>query len=173
MRIHIVARKIELTESIRSFIEAKINKLEDYIKNIVWAQAILTVEKKRHTAEIVVHAGRQTMRASATATDLYSAVDSVMDKIEVQIKKYKERFKEYDVQKVRNYKEYTSYSLPEIRFSVFKNVSLKPMNREEAVLEMERLGYNFWMFMDKPSKQVLVVFKRLDNTYGLLQPVRK
>ena len=62
---------------------------------------------------------------------------------------------------------------PEIRFSVVKDVPLKPMNKEEAVMEMEKLGYNFWVFQVRDSKQLQVVFKRLDSTYGLLQPVKK
>jgi putative sigma-54 modulation protein len=173
MKIHIVARKIKLTEPIKDFIEAKLMKLQEYITNIVWAQAIITVEKKVHTAEIVLHAGRQTMKASAIAEDLYSAMDRVMDKIEIQIKRYKEKFKEYNVQEVKSLKEITPYMGPEIKFSIVKNVPIKPMNKEEAVLVMEKLGYNFWLFMNKSSKQLQVVFKRLDSTYGILQPVKK
>lgn len=173
MKIHIVARKIKLTKPIKDFIESKLMKLQEYIANIVWAQAIITVEKKLHIAEIVLHAGRQTMKASASAEDLYSAMDRVMDKIEIQIKKYKEKFKEYNIQEVKSLKETASTIGPEIKFSVVKNVPVRPMDKEEAVLEMERLGYNFWLFMNKTSKQIQVVFKRLDSTYGLLQPVKK
>ncbi len=69
--------------------------------------------------------------------------------------------------------EFTTLVGPEIRFSVVKDVPLKPMNKEEAVMEMEKLGFNFWLFQEKGSKQLQVVFKRLDSTYGLLQPVKK
>lgn len=173
MRIHIVARKIKLTRAIKDFVEAKIRKLTGYSDNIVWAQAIMTVEKKSHIAEVVVHVGRQTMKASAVSEDLYSAIDKVMDKIEVQVKKYKEKRKNHKVA-VNNYElpEFSAYFTPKIRFSVVKDVSVKPMNKEDAVLEMEKVGYNFWLFMDKSTKQIQVVFKRLDSTYGLLQPVK-
>ena len=173
MKLHIVARKIKLTKPIKDFIETKVGKLYDYINNIVWIQVIITVEKKAHMAEIVVHAGHQTMKAAASSDDLYSAIDKMMDKIEIQVKKYKEKLSDYRKEDVYSYREIPGIISPEIRFSVIKDVSIKPMNKEEAVLEMEKLGYNFWLFMDKKEKQMRVVFKRLDNTYGILQPVKK
>ncbi len=172
MRIHIVARKIKLTKAIKEFIKSKIQKLKGYSDNIVWAQVIVTVEKRSHLAEIVIHAGRQTMKAGAVSEDLYSAIDRVMDKIEIQVKKYKEKMKKHRVATDYELPQHTSYIAPPPRFSVVKDVSIRPMHKEEAVMEMERLGYNFWLFMDKTSKQLQVVFKRLDNTYGLLQPVK-
>ena len=60
----------------------------------------------------------------------------------------------------------------DVKFSVIKQVEVHPMNPEDAAYEMERLGYTFWMFMDEDSKQINLIFKRLDGTYGLIQPVR-
>jgi len=173
MRIHIVARKIKMTKPIKDFIEAKMEKLHEYLDNIVWAQAIVSVEKKIHTAEVVVHAGHQTMKAAAVSDEMYSAIDKAMDKMEAQIKKYKERFTDHHASESVEIGEFSTLVGPEIRFSVIKDVPLKPMNREEAVIEMEKLGFNFWMFQDRGSKQLQVVFKRLDSTYGLLQAVKK
>ncbi|OGR65744.1 MAG: ribosomal subunit interface protein [Elusimicrobia bacterium GWB2_63_22] len=173
MRIHIVARKIKMTKPIKDFIETKFTKLHEYLENIVWAQAIVSVEKKIHSAEVVVHAGHQTMKASAETDEMYSAIDKAMDKMEAQIKKYKERFTDHHATETVDLGEFTTLMGPEIRFSVVKDVPLKPMNKEEAVIEMEKIGYNFWMFQDRGSKQLQVVFKRLDSTYGLLQPVKK
>jgi putative sigma-54 modulation protein len=170
MRIHIVARKIRLTKAIKEFIEAKIRKLTEYSDNIIWAQTVVAVEKKTHIAEVIVHAGHQTMKASAVSEDLYSAIDMVMNKMEAQIKKYKDKTKDH--RPASDIPEYSTYVAPGIRFSVVKDISIKPMNKEDAVVEMEKLGYNFWLFMEKSSKQMQVVFKRLDNTYGLLQPVK-
>ncbi|MBU2575329.1 MAG: ribosome-associated translation inhibitor RaiA [Elusimicrobia bacterium] len=171
MRIHLVARKIKLSQPLREFIEVKLSKLTEYVDNIVWAQVIINVEKKIHAAEVIVHAGHQTMKASAESDDLYSAIDKVMSKIEVQVRKYKEKFSEHRHQSV-DMTEF-SFGAPQVTFSVVKDVPLRPLTREEAVGEMEKLGFNFWLFMDKNSRQMQVVFKRLDSTYGLLQPVRK
>ncbi|HAH32094.1 MAG TPA: ribosome-associated translation inhibitor RaiA [Elusimicrobia bacterium] len=172
MRVHIVARKLRLTDTIKDFIEAKLLKLGEYLDNIVWAQAIVSVEKKIHTAEVILHAGHQTMKASAQSDDLYSAIDKVMSKMEIQVKKYKERHARHRGPEM-DLSGFTTLVGPEIRFSVVKDVPIKPQGREDAVVEMEKLGYNFWLFLDKESKQMRVVFKRLDSTYGLLQPVKK
>ncbi|MDD5209565.1 MAG: ribosome-associated translation inhibitor RaiA [Elusimicrobiales bacterium] len=173
MRIHIVARKIKMTKPVKDFIEAKLAKLHEYLENIVWAQVIVSVEKKIHSAEVIVHAGHQTMKAAASTDEMYSAIDKAMDKMEVQIKKYKERFTDHHATETIDTGEFTTLVGPEIRFSVVKDVPLKPMNKEEAVMEMEKLGYNFWLFQVRGSKNLQVVFKRLDSTYGLLQPVKK
>jgi putative sigma-54 modulation protein len=173
MKIHIVARKIKLTKPIKDFIESKVEKIYEFINNIVWIQVVISVEKKVHSAEIVVHVGHQTMKASASSDDLYSAIDKVMDKIETQVKRYKERSHDYRNDDVYNYKEIPAPISPEIRFSVIKEIPIRPMHREDAVVEMEKLGYNFWLFLDKKTKQMHVVFKRLDNSYGLIQPVKK
>lgn len=173
MKIHIVARKIKLTKPLKDFIESKVQKLYDYISNIVWIQVVVSVEKKVHTAEIVVHVGHQTMKAAASSDDLYSAMDRVMDKIETQVKKHKERMSDFKAEDVYYYRELPTAFSPDIRFSVVKDVPIKPMSKEDAVVEMEKLGYNFWLFLDRKTKQMQVVFKRLDNSYGLLQPVKK
>ena len=168
-----VARKMKLTGPIKDFIGVKIEKMREYADNIVWTQAIVSVEKKIHNAEVVMHVGHQTIKASAASNDLYSSIDKVMDKIEIQLKKYKGKTKNHRVNKTHDFSDFSAVVGPKIKISVIKDVSSKPMNIEEAVFEMEKAGYNFWFFMDKPSKQMQVVFKRLDNSYGILQSLKK
>ncbi len=172
MNIHIVGRKIKLTQAIKDFIESKVSNVLGYIHNILSVQITVGVDKKQHYAEIVAHIGHQTIKATGISDDLYSAIDQVLDKIEKQAKKYKEKIVDSrkDVEEI----DYASKPLiSDIKFSVIKAVPVKPMTREEAVIEMERLGYNFWLFYDKHTNQPQVVFRRLDNTYGILQPVKK
>lgn len=172
MTVHIVARHIKLTKALKDFIQEKVEKFQHYFGNIIWIQVILSVEKRAHHAEIVIHASHQTMRASAKGGDLYSAVDMVTDKIDVQIKKYKERLKKHRKNTTGIKSLDMNVSEPDIKFSVVKQMKLYPVSHNEAVSEMEKLGYNFWMFMDRSTKQVGVIFKRLDGTYGLLQPCK-
>lgn len=171
MNIHIVGRKIRLTQAIKDFIETKVTNVLGYINNLVWVQVTVGVDKKQHYAEIVAHIGHQTIKATGISDDLYSAVDLVLDKIEKQAKKYKEKI--VTSRKETTEVDYTPAVIGDIRFSVIKTVPVKPMTREEAVVEMEKLGYNFWLFYDKDTNQPQVVFRRLDNTYGILQPVKK
>jgi putative sigma-54 modulation protein len=173
MRIHLVARKTKLTPPLKGFIEARLSKLTEFVDNIVWAQVILGVEKKIYSAEVVAHAGHQTMKAAAESDDLYAAIDKAMTKMEAQVKKYKEKFSEHRGMSISEMSEFSTLLGPQAVFSVVKDVPIKPMNKEEAVQEMEKLGYNFWLFMERDARQMQVVFKRLDNTYGLLLPVKK
>lgn len=172
MRIHITARHLKLTNSIRAYVEAKAQRAQKYFNHIIWAQVVLSVEKRTHRAEVVVHASRQTFRALALGADLYSAIDLATDKVDAQLKKYKERLRNHhrleEPAPVPAFVEETN----SVRFSVIKQVPLKPMTREEAANEMDTLGYTFWLFLDREAKQVQVIYRRQDDSYGLLQPVK-
>ena len=173
MRIHIVARKMKMTDAIKTFIEERLAKLQDYVSDIVWAQVIVSVEKKLHNADIVLHVGNQTMKASASTDELYSAIDKVMTKMEAQIKKYNSRRTDHRADEVIDEDETVALIGPEINFTVVKDVPLKSMSKDEAVIEMEKQGFTFWLYQDREAKQLQLVFKRMDNTYGLLQPAKK
>lgn len=174
MQIHITGRHLRLTKPIRDYVEEKVLKAQRYFNHIVWAQVLLSVEKRSHEAEIVIHASKQTFRALAQAADLYAAVDLASDKIDNQLKKYKERMKE---------RHKGVPALPELlapagelnqaKISIVKQVPMRPMSSGEAAREMDRMGYNFWMFLDEDSRQVQVIYRRIDDSFGLLQPVKK
>ena len=158
MKIHIVARHVKLTKALKSFIDEKIGKMQNHFENIIWAQIVLTVEKRVHGAEIVIHASQQTMRARADGGDLYSAVDMALDKINAQIRKYKERLKEHRLSETDSVKFMEEQNIQgETKFSVIKEIPLRAMTREEAAGEMEKLGYDFWLFMEAPDKRIKVV----------------
>jgi len=174
MTVHIVARHIKLTKALKESIQARVEKVQHYFDHIVWAQVSLTGEKKICSAEIVIHAARQTFKSSASGEDIYGVVEGAAGKIEVQVKKYKERMKDHRDQ------ESVVFALPEmeastadVKFSVIKQVPVQPMSAEEAAFEMDRLGYDFWLFLDSKTKQINLVFKRQDNTYGIMQPVKR
>lgn len=175
MTVHIVARHIKLTKALKESIQARVEKVQHYFDHIVWAQVGLSGEKKACKAEIVIHAARQTFKSSASGEDIYGVVEGAANKMEAQIKKYKERMKDHRDQ------ESVVFALPEeveaaqsgVKFSVIKQVPVHPMTPEEAAFEMDRLGYDFWMFQDSKTKQINMVFKRQDSTYGLMQPVKR
>ncbi|MBI4052265.1 MAG: ribosome-associated translation inhibitor RaiA [Elusimicrobia bacterium] len=175
MEIQITARHLKLTQPLREYVEQKIGRIQRYFGNIVWAQAILSVEKRNHQAEVVLHASGQTLRALGSGGDLYAAVDMASDRMEAQVKKYKERLKSrHKSSSVMGSlsDQIADGGLPGVRFSVVKRVPLRPLSREEAGGEMELMGYDFWVFLDRESRQVQVVYRRQDGTCGLLQPVR-
>lgn len=181
MDIKITAKNIKLTPAIKQFINTRVSKIENFLDNIVSAQVIISVEKKiNQKAEIILYTGaKSTINASATATDLYKAIDSAAVKAETQVKKLKNKAKSRKTAKKASkdadINPFTEVMLPQndVKFSVIKQVEVAPMNPEDAAYEMERLGYSFWMFLDEDSKQINLIFKRLDGTYGLIKPIKK
>jgi putative sigma-54 modulation protein len=172
MEIQLTAKQLKVTPAIHDYVHEKMEKAQKYFDHIVWGQAFLSVEKRSHNAEFVIHAPRQTFRALATAADLYSAIDLASDKIDAQLKKYKERLK--DRHKGRaSIEAAAAAAVPAaIKAAVIKQ-AVRPMTPEEAAAEMEALGHAFRLFQDKASHQIHVIYRRSDETYGILQPVKK
>jgi len=181
MEIKVTAKNIKLTPAIKQKVLERVNKIENYFDNIVWVQVLLSVEKKiNQRAEIIVHTGsKSTISASAVEHDLYTAIDAAVAKAVAQMKKAKSKNKAKRTAKRAPVIEDMAFNeqliLPanDVKFSVIKQVEVTPMNPEDAAYEMERLGYSFWMFLDEDSKQINLIFKRLDGTYGLIKPIKK
>ena len=181
MDIKITAKNIKLTPAIKEFINTRVSKVENFFDHIVSAQVYISVEKKIHQkAEIVLHTGaKTTISASAVETNLYKAIDAAAVKAEAQAKKIKNKVKSRKTTKRAVKKEIDPFAdavmMPQadVKFSVIKQVEVAPMNPEDAAYEMERLGYSFWIFLDENSKQINLIFKRLDGTFGLIQPIKK
>ena len=176
MKLRITAKNIKLTEAIKDYTQSKVDKLGKFVED-GRAEVVLTVDRKIYQrAEITVHAGGKKFTAKAVEEDLYKAIDAAVFKIEAQARKSKGK----NVSNKKATKEEVTafYGGPvyapenDVKFSVIKQVEVLPMNPEDAAYEMERLGYTFWMFLDEESKQINLIFKRLDNTYGLIQPVK-
>ena len=181
MDIKITAKNIKLTPAIKEFINTRVSKVENYFDNIVSAQVLISVEKKiNQRAEIILHTGaKTTINASALESNLYKAIDAAAVKAEAQAKKIKNKAKARKTSKksvkTLEMEPFAEVMLPQndVKFSVIKQVEVSPMNPEDAAYEMERLGYSFWMFLDEASKQINLIFKRLDGTYGLIKPIKK
>lgn len=174
MKIQITGRHLSITPAIQAYVDEKVSRAQKFFSHIIWAQVLLSVEKRAHRAEIVLHASKQTFRALGAGENLYAAIDLASDKMESQLRKYKERLKE------RHKTAPTAVEVAAlaaetrpVRFSVIKQVDMRPMTAEAAALEMDRMGLNFWMFEDEGSRQINVIFRRLDDSFGLLQPTRK
>ena len=171
MEIQLTAKQLKVTSALNDYVHEKMEKAQKYFDHIVWGQAFLSVEKRAHNAEFVIHAPKQTFRALATAADLYSAIDLASDKIDSQLKKYKERLK--DRHKGRASVEQVAVETPAtIKAAVVKQ-AVKPQTPDEAAAEMEQLGHSFRLFQDRDSHQIHVIYRRGDETYAIVQPVKK
>lgn len=181
MDIKITAKNIKLTAAIKEYINTRVSKVENFFDNIVSAQVLISVEKKiNQRAEIILYTGaKTTINASAVESNLYKAIDAAATKAEAQAKKLKNKVKNRKSSKksvkTMEVEAFEPVIMPQndVKFSVIKQVEVSPMNPEDAAYEMERLGYSFWMFLDENSKQINLIFKRLDGTYGLIKPIKK
>jgi putative sigma-54 modulation protein len=170
MEIQLTAKQLKVTPALRDYVQQKVDKAQKYFDHIVWGQVFLFIEKRSHKAEVIVHAPGQTFRALATAADLYSAIDLASDKIDAQLKKHKERVK-------TRHKAKTSETLSQptnetVVFSIVKQ-AVEPMTPETAVEEMEAADHSFLAYLDRDNNQIQIVFRRSDDTFGIVQPVRK
>ncbi|MFH1369276.1 MAG: ribosome-associated translation inhibitor RaiA [Elusimicrobiota bacterium] len=181
MQINIVARHLDLTPAISEYVKKKIEKCQRFFDKLVWTQVILSVEKYRQLAEIIMHAGRVTFRAKEESIDLYAAIDLAADKIEKQLKKHKEITKVHRKSKssvsvsgnTRSIKQIITVSNARTGkhlISEVKRFDIKPLSLSEAIDEMELFGYSFYMFMNADSSHINVVYVRDNGTYGLLEP---
>lgn len=171
MEIQLTAKQLKITPALRDYVSQKMGKAQKYFDHIVWGQAFLFVEKRAHKAEMIVHAPGQTFRALATAADLYSAIDLASDKIDAQLKKHKERLKTRHKAKTS---ETMSEAVPPMvtNFSVVRQ-QVQASSPERAIEEMEAAGHQFLAYLDRDTDQIHVVFRRSDETFGIVQPVRK
>jgi putative sigma-54 modulation protein len=171
MEIQLTAKQLKVTPALREYVQQKMGKAQKYFDHIVWGQAFLFVEKRTHKAEMIVHAPGQTFRALATAADLYSAIDLASDKIDAQLKKHKERVKHRHKPKASDTMA-DAVPLPETQFSVSRQ-PVEPTTPERAARELENSDRRFLVFLDKDTDQIHVLFRRDDESLGIVQPVRK
>jgi putative sigma-54 modulation protein len=171
MEIQLTAKQLKVTPSLREYVQQKMGKAQKYFDHIVWGQAFLFVEKRVHKAEMIVHAPGQTFRALAAAADLYSAIDLASDKIDAQLKKHKERVKHRHKPKTSDVMADATATL-ESSFTVIRQ-PVEPMTPDRAAEELEGSSRRFLVFLDKDTDQIHVLFRRDDESLGIVQPVRK
>ncbi len=171
MEIQLTAKQLKITPALREYVQQKMGKTQKYFDHIVWGQAFLFVEKRSHKAEMIVHAPGQTFRALATAADLYSAIDLASDKIDAQLKKHKERIKSRHKPKTS---DTMAGAMPPVltSFTVSRQ-PVAPMTPEQAAAELDGSERVFLVYLDKDTDQIHVLYRREDESLGIVNPVRK
>ncbi len=182
MRYNIRGENVELTPALREYVEKKVGRLEKYFDQMppsTEAHVTLRVLKDEHTIEVTIPMPGVILRAEDTHTDMYAATDLVVEKLERQIRKHKtkvnRKFRQEGSLKTLFTEQVGGSPVDEdeegkIEIVRNKRFTLKPMDAEEAVLQMDMLGHNFFVFASAESDQVSVVYKRRDGRYGLIEP---
>lgn len=174
MRFIITGRNLEVTEGLRSAVENKLGKLEKYFDKDVDINVTLSVEKERQKIEVTIPVKGSIIRSEQTSSDMYVSIDLVEEVIERQLKKYKNKIIQ-SKQAVasaftQDYLDNDYEEESEIKIVRSKRFGIKPMDPEEACVQMELLGHNFYVFSNAETGEVNVVYKRKGNTYGLIEP---
>ena len=173
MRINVKAKNTQVTEPLTDYIEKRFSKLEKYFVNSDLAGTVtLIVEKGEHRVEATIPLNRYILRAEESSNDMYASVDGVVDKLERQIHKYKTKVnRKGNVQTFAEViAEAQATPVEEEKVIKTKTFVLKPMDEEEAIMQMELLGHDFFVFLNAANNGVNVVYKRKDGQYGLIVP---
>ena len=171
MKFNIRGDKIEITDSIKAYVEEKLTKLNKYFKEEIDVKVLIRVRNNLQAIEVTIPTNKFTIRAEAANQDLYSAIDKVEEILERQIRK--------NTTKIRD--KYKKEIIPEFNFDYEikeesdyskiikrKTIDIKPMDEEEAILQMELLNHDFFMFKNVDEECISVIYKRKDGEYGII-----
>ena len=174
MKFIISGRNIDITDGLRAAVEDKLGKLERYFTADTEIIVTLSVEKERQKIEVTIPVKGNIIRSEQVSNDMYVSIDLVEEIIERQLRKYKTKIinKKQNVETFqpefieKDYEDDTN----EIKIIRTKKFGFKPMYPEDACVQMELLGHNFFVFLNAETEEVNVVYKRKGNTYGLIEP---
>lgn len=183
MNISIATRHTELTPALRDHVETALTKVREHFDRVIDADVVLSVEKRRHIAEINLHANGLRINAKDATEDMYSSVDGAVNKLDRQVLKHRDRIKRHQPRTSREARSYNHHVLdfdhaesdveesrPGNRVIVHENVPIKPMSVEEATLQLDLFEDLFLVFENADTGRVNVVYKRTDQKVGHIEP---
>ncbi len=175
MKYNIIGRKVNLRDNFKERVNKKLGKFEKIFADDAEATVTVTVEKNRQTVEVTIRDNGMTYRAESTALEMNDALDAVVDILGGQIRKNKTKLsKKLRAESIEQYfAEFTGdEEVVEDEYNVVrtKTFTVKPLSIEEAILQMNMIGHEFFMFLNSATNQICVVYRRKNNTYGLLEP---
>lgn len=174
MKFNIRGSKLEVTDAIKNYVESKLGKLDKYFGDTTEINANVVVSSKGviQRVEVTIPIKKIILRAEESHKDLYAAIDLVSDKLERQIRKNKTRIKNRSSKEViETFADFEVTEEEENEDSIVKRkvIDSKPMNEEEAILQMNLLGHDFFIFKNVDTDNVAVIYKRKDSDYGLIE----
>lgn len=175
MEFIIHGKKVEVTEAIKKHIESKIGKLSKYLGNpsAITATVVIRVRGTDQIVEVTIPIKKITLRAEESHVDLYAAIDLVSEKLERQIRKNKTRISNQD--SLKNFPIDLLFEFeqgidePTDNIVKRKSIEMKPMSEEEAILQMNLIGHDFFVFVEQDSGITCVLYKRKDGNYGIIE----
>ena len=175
MKYNIRGDKMVVTDSIKNYVESKLDRLNKYFtEDDLTANVLAKIRGNKQIVEVTIPTDKFILRSEEEHDDLYAAIDLVSDKLERQIRKNKTKLKKQN--KVSNKYEYLNFDFEiekdekeeDLKIVKRKIIDTKPMDVEEAILEMVLLGHNFFVYKDMHTNDVCVIYKRKDGNYGII-----
>ena len=173
MRFIITGRNIDVTEGLKSAVEEKLGKLDRFFAPETEVNVTLSVEKERQKIEVTIPVKGNIIRSEQVSSDMYVSIDLDEEVIERQLKKYKNKIVSKQQNAAAFAQEFVDKDYDDeddVKIIRTKRFGIKPMDPEEACVQMELLGHNFYVFFNSETEEVNVVYKRKGNTYGLIEP---
>ena len=173
MKFIIIGKNIDVTPGLKEAVEHKLGKLERYFTPDTEIHVTLSVQKGRQKIEVTIPVKGNIIRAEESSSDMYVSIDLVEEVIERQLKKYKNKI----IDKKQSAQSFSDFFIneeaedeEEIQIVKTKRFGIKPMDPEEACVQMELLNHNFYVFLNAETEEVNVVYKRKGHSYGLIEP---
>lgn len=173
MKFTISGKNIDVTEGLKSAVTEKLGKLERYFTPDTDVIVTLSVEKDRQKIEVTIPVKGNVIRSEQVSNDMYVSIDLVEEVIERQLRRYRKKLIDKNQEGANFQKEFMEKEFDEeeeIKIIRSKRFGIKPMYPEDACVQMELLGHNFFVFCNAETDEVNVVYKRKGNTYGLIEP---
>ncbi|MDA3732215.1 ribosome-associated translation inhibitor RaiA [Niameybacter massiliensis] len=175
MKYNIIGKNIEVTKGLENAVVDKLHKLDKYFNEETPVQVMLSVEKQRHIIEITIPFNGQILRGEIDGKDMYAIIDDAVAIIERQVVRFKNKLRRrHRGNPIGFADDFMSADYDEdetLRIDRRKQFAVKPMDIEEAIMQMELVGHTFFVYRDAQTEEVNVVYKRKNGTYGLIEPV--
>lgn len=174
MILNFTGKNVEVTEALKDVTNKKLKRLDKYFQKDVVGNVVYSVERNWKIIEITINLPGTILRVEESSDDMYTSIDKAVDVLERQIRKYKTRLQKRnqtgETIRFENVIPLKENEDEKPKIVKTKRFGMKPMSVEEAVLQMELLRHNFFVFMNADSEEVSVVYKRKDGNYGLIEP---
>lgn len=178
MAVKVRGKNIEVTPALKDYVEKRIQTIIKQFKTVGEISAVMRVEKGNHIVELTVPASGIVLRAQEVSDDMYASIDKCVDKIERQIHKYKTRLMK---RKYNNFRDTAPAPLPDPHedvpeetgeFNVVRNktYTMRPMGVQEAIMQMNMLNHDFFVFFNAETEKIAIVYRRKSGDYGLINP---
>jgi putative sigma-54 modulation protein len=184
MQVAITGRHMEVSDALKAYIENGLTKIRGHFDKVNEAEVVLCVEKHRHIAEIILHANGARIHGRESSPDMYASVDAVLDKLDKQVRRFKDRISRHQNRKSKEARAYEHQVIEMMeseadeqadsrvrhRVVLREKLPTKPMSVEEAAMQLDLVEDRFLVFSNADTNQINVIYAREDGTYGLIEP---